>query len=352
MNAKALILCLLPTALSAQGFAGLGEEAAGYGVVTAPADLAFPADHGPHPDYRIEWWYVTAALLGPDGEDLGAQWTLFRQALAPGPQRDGWENQQVWTAHAALTTSERHLHAETFARGGIGQAGVEAEPFRAWIDDWSMESVAVDADPLSALTVRAGGEAFALDLRLTSDGPLVLHGDEGFSLKALTGQASYYYSQPFYTVEGTVTLEGVPMAVTGTAWLDREWSSQPLEADQEGWDWVALHLDDGRRVMVAQVRSTAAAPYRIGTWIEADGRARALASDEIGLVPLRHAEVAGREVPVAWRVEVPGEGLAVDIEAVNPQSWMGTMVEYWEGPVRVSGSHGGRGYLEMTGYRP
>ncbi len=330
------------------GFAGLGADVEGFAEVTAPAELRFPEDHGPHPAYRIEWWYLTVALTGEDGRDYGAQWTLFRQALEPGPQREGWENQQIWNGHAAVTAEDAHLYAERFARGGIGQAGVEIEPFRAWIDDWEMASLAEDGE-LSDLAVRAAGTGFALDLRVTAEGPLVFHGEDGFSVKSEAGQASYYYSQPFYRAEGVLTVADEEIAVTGTGWLDREWSSQPVGRDQEGWDWVALHLEDGGRVMAAQLRSETA-PYRIGTWIEPDGTARALASGEIVLEPRGWAEVAGREVPVEWHVAVPGEGLAVDIAAVNAQSWMGTMVEYWEGPVRVTGTHAGRGYLEMTGY--
>jgi predicted secreted hydrolase len=343
------LLCSSALAQDQGGFAGLGEDVEGFAQVTAPAALEFPRDHAAHPDYRIEWWYLTVALEGEDGRDYGAQWTLFRQALEPGPQREGWASQQIWNAHAAVTTEDAHLYAERFARGGIGQAGVEAEPFRAWIDDWEMAGVAGAGDGLDALRVTAAGEGFAIDLEVTAEGPLVLHGQDGFSVKSELGQASYYYSQPFYRAAGVLTVEGEEIAVEGTGWLDREWSSQPLTGDQEGWDWVALHLDDGRRVMAAQLRS-ATQPWRIGTWIDADGTARALTPDEIALEPTGWAEVAGREVPVAWHVAVPGEGLAVDIAAVNAQSWMGTMVEYWEGPVRVTGSHAGRGYLEMTGY--
>jgi predicted secreted hydrolase len=331
------------------GFAGLGADADRFAQVTAPAELDFPEDHGAHPGYRIEWWYLTVALTGEDGREYGAQWTLFRQALEPAGEGEGWASGQVWNAHAAVTSEDAHHYAERVARGGVGQAGVEAEPFRAWIDDWEMAARDAEGDGLDALSVTARGEDFAIALEVTAEGPLVLHGGDGFSVKSEAGQASYYYSQPFYRAQGVLTVAGEEIAVEGTGWLDREWSSQPLTGDQEGWDWVALHLDDGRRVMAAQLRSETE-PWRIGTWIESDGAARALQPEEIVLEPTGWAEVAGREVPVAWHVAVPGEGLAVDIAAVNAQSWMGTSVEYWEGPVRVTGSHAGRGYLEMTGY--
>ena len=153
MNAKALLLLLLlPVAALAQGYAGLGEEAEGFTPVTAPADLAFPRDHGAHRGFRIEWWYVTANLAGPDGADYGIQWTLFRSGLAPGADDPGWANGQVWMAHAAATSATDHRFAETFARGGVGQAGVETAPFRAVIDDWSMTATDAPAmrSPASA----------------------------------------------------------------------------------------------------------------------------------------------------------------------------------------------------------
>jgi predicted secreted hydrolase len=349
MNARAILVAAAlacPGAALAQGagagFAGLGSEAAGFALPDPAYRLTFPADHGAHPAFRVEWWYLTANLVTPSGEDWGAQWTLFRFALAP-DGGDGWATPQVWMAHAAVTTPEAHRAAERFARGGIGQAGVEAEPFAAWIDDWAMAG-----DTLETVTVTARGADFAYRLEAVAAGPLVLHGTAGFSVKGPGGQASHYYSQPFYRVAGTVTLGGQDTPVTGTAWLDREWSSQPLDPDQQGWDWLAIKLDDGSRLMAAQVRG--ARPFVFGTLIGADGTARALTGNDLRLTPLARHRVAGREVPVRWRVEAPG--IDVITEAVNPDAWMALTVPYWEGPVRVTGSHTGRGYLEMTGYSP
>jgi predicted secreted hydrolase len=355
MNARSLFLIALllaPAPLAAQGYAGLGEDAEGFAQVTRPAALEFPRDHGPHPEFRIEWWYLTAALTGEDGRDYGVQWTLFRQAGAPGPEAEGWASRQLWMGHAGLTTPERHFHAERFARGGVGQAGVTLAPFEAWIDDWEMRADAPrpGGDALDALAVRAGGDGFAWELSVEAEGPLVLNGDAGFSLKAQAGQASYYYSQPFYRAEGVLEIGGERIAVTGTAWLDREWSSQHMSPDQEGWDWFALHLEDGARLMAYRLRETVGPSDTFGTWVLPDGTARSLGAGEIELEPRRWEEVAGRRVPVDWHVAVPGIGLAVDTEAVNGQSWMGGAFPYWEGPIRVTGSHSGRGYLEMTGY--
>ena len=166
MNASALALLLfLPGAALAQGYAGLADAEGGFAPVTAPAALAFPRDHGPHPDFRVEWWYLTANLTGADGADYGVQWTLFRSAMAPGADAPGWANGQVWMAHAAATGAGEHRFAETFARGGVGQAGVEAAPFRAWIDDWSMTATGAPGDA----TGRAAAHRRRRRLRLRPD---------------------------------------------------------------------------------------------------------------------------------------------------------------------------------------
>lgn len=344
MNVKALLLALLPLPALGQGFAGLGTEATGFAVPERGYVFDFPTDHGPHPDFRIEWWYLTATLTGEDGRDYGVQWTLFRSALAPEPAT-GWGTEQIWMGHAGLTTPDTHFVAERLARGGVGQAGVVAEPFDAWIDDWQMAGTSINY-----VTLTARGDAFSYDLDLSADGPLVFQGDAGYSVKSAEGQASYYYSQPFYSVTGTLNLPDGPMPVTGQAWLDREWSSQPLSETQDGWDWISLSFDDGARLMGFRLRDRAGPDFFAGTWIAPDGTATNLARDALHMTPLTETNVADRDVPTAWRIELPAYDLDVEISAVNPQAWMATSFPYWEGPMRISGTHTGRGYLEMTGY--
>jgi predicted secreted hydrolase len=344
MNVRALLAVLLwlPVQAAAQGFAGLGTDAGGFSQPDPARVLAFPADHGAHSDYRIEWWYLTANLTGPDGTPYGLQWTLFRSALAP-TDGQGWETPQLWMGHAAVTTPDAHHVTERLARGGIGQAGVTATPFAAWIDDWAMQGTEIDQ-----LRLTASGPDFAYDVGLTATGPLVLHGQNGYSVKSSAGQASHYYSQPFYQVSGTLTLPEGDVAVTGSAWLDREWSSQPLGADQTGWDWFSLSFDSGDKLMGFVLRGSD--DYTSATWIEADGTTLALPDGAFSATPLELHEAAGRTVPVEWRVQLPSKGIDVTVTALNRDTWMATSVPYWEGPVTVSGSHTGQGYLEMTGY--
>lgn len=350
MNVKALIvlLLLLPLQALAQGFAGLGTaaqggpEGGGFACPDPRTVLQFPADHGAHPAFRIEWWYLTANMTGPDGTPYGLQWTLFRSALAP-REGQGWDSPQIWMGHAAVTTPKAHFVAERLARGGIGQAGVRAAPFAAWIDEWALQGPDIDD-----LRLTAAGPDFAYDVGLRASGPLVLHGQRGYSVKSAAGQASHYYSQPGYRLEGRLTLPGGTVPVTGTAWLDREWSSQPLAPDQRGWDWFSLSFDTGARLMGFVLRGTQ--DFTAATWISATGEATAFADGAFRAEPLARASVAGRRLPVGWRVRLPAQGVDVTVQALNPGAWMATSVPYWEGPVTVSGSHAGVGYLEMTGY--
>src|SRR6476646_5706621 len=172
----------------AQGYAGLGETADGFAKVTPGKVFSFPADHGPHPQFRIEWWYLTATLVDGSGAPCGLQWTLFRQAMQPGPQREGWANQQIWMAHAAVTRADTHRFNELFSRGGVGQAGVTAKPFSAWIDDWEMNgSERTEDRALSPLTLKASGADFSYVLTLEADRRVVLQGAGGYSRKSERG---------------------------------------------------------------------------------------------------------------------------------------------------------------------
>ncbi len=341
-----LLLILLGGAARAQGFAGLGTDAEDFAVPRRDVALEFPADYGPHPAFRIEWWYLTSTLSGDDGRDYGIQWTLFRSALAP-QEAEGWQSPQLWMGHAAITSETSHLFDERIARGGIGQAGVTAAPFSAWIDDWEMTGQPDTG--LSELRLAARGKDFRYDLQLRADGPMVLHGEGGFSTKSKDGRASYYYSQPAYAVTGILHLPQGSVRVTGQGWLDREWSSQPLAEDQSGWDWFSLSFDSGARMMGARVRDGGAG-YTLATWIAPDGSSRVVPDGALALEPTETSVVEGRNVPTTWRVTLPDRQLDVTVTALNPQSWMGTSFPYWEGPVSVTGSHTGRGYLEMTGY--
>ena len=353
---RALVAGSLLTAIGArgaiaQGFAGLGGETQGFAPVVQGLSLAFPRDHGAHPDFRIEWWYLTANLQDSQGASYGAQWTLFRQAMIPGVQDSGWDSRQFWMGHAAVTSVSSHRFAERLARGGVGQAGVDANPFHAWIDSCEMRfGDRFSAANVSPLNVSATGADFELSLQLNSDRPLVLQGDAGYSKKSERGQASYYFSQPFFSAAGHLTLDGRLIGVSGQAWMDREWSSQPLASNQSGWDWLSLHLESGEKVMLFRLRQSDGGDYFAGNWITKDGHSTQISPNSIAMKQTTLSDVEGRKVPTSWSVAVADRNFKVDTVPLNPKSWMATRFAYWEGPIAFEGSHKGVGYLEMTGY--
>ncbi len=355
-----LLMALLVGPASAQGdpYQVLRSTGEGYASVVPGRVFEFPADHLPHPDYRIEWWYLTANLKDDAGRHWGLQWTLFRQAMSPATDTEGWDSNQIWMAHAAITTPDGHRHEQRFARGGVGHAEVRLEngAFAAWLDDWLLTG-----DGAAMLPGRLRftvGEA-VIDMQLASDTPPVLQGKSGYSQKSAQGQASYYYSQPHIAVSGSVTLDGKPTTLTGTGWLDREWSSQPLADNQQGWDWFSLHLADGHALMVYRLRHDDGKHWLSGSWVAPDGSARTLAADEIELTVLDTRRVrtpssanpeATRDLPLAWRVSLPGLKREWTVRALIDDQWMGGRFPYWEGVVLVDEGASGVGYLELTGY--
>ncbi len=333
-----------------QGFAGLGADATGFAQVQPNPTILYPDALNQQPDYRIEWWYVTANLIDETGAPMGIQWTLFRHASSPSPQQEGWANQQLWLGHIGVTTAQQHLSSDRYGRGGVGQAGVTMAPFKAWIDHWSLSRVENEPEPPTSFNLIAQSDQFGYDLVLQKSGPAVLQGEQGFSVKSPQGQASYYMSLPFLDVSGSVWIDENTYQVKGQAWLDREWSSQPLSADQEGWDWFSLHLDNQDKLMLFRLRHQDSEDFFSGTYIHADGRTQPLRSDQIVMQPIHHHPIAHRRIPTSWQLIVDDLGIDLRAEALNPNAWMSTQIAYWEGPIQFTGSHQGVGYLEMTGY--
>ena len=336
-----------------------GEASAGFARADRPRQFHFPEDHNAHPAFRNEWWYFTGQLAAPDGERFGYQVTFFRIALAPSspPRTSAWATRQLWMAHAALTAidAEQHWHRERFARGALGLAGQQVEPFRVWLEDWALTGGDGGAFPWR-LAIDAGD--FALALTLGPQREPLLQGDGGLSQKsAEPGNASYYYSITRLTTAGTLTVGGTQKPVSGLSWLDREWSTSALGEGQAGWDWFSLQLASGDDLMLYRLRRKdgSSDPHSAGMLLGADGRRRPLAADAFTLEPERWWRAdSGTRYPVAWRLRVPGEGLDLHVEAAVDDQEMATAVRYWEGAVEVrnagDGAAAGRGYLEMTGY--
>lgn len=344
---------------SSSGFAVLAQAAEGYTQAEKGVVLSFPQDHAAHPEFRIEWWYLTANLQDAEGQSYGAQWTLFRTAVVPpGPKTplNARQSGQVFMAHFALTWPDGHKAFQRYARGGPAdesRSGVTASPFSAWLDDWSLLGTTPQWLPLEA---RARQDRYALELALDSDKPLVLQGENGFSQKHPQGGGSFYYSHPFLQATGELTIDGERIPVSGPAWLDHEWSSQFLQKDQVGWDWFALHLENGEKLMLFRLRQRDGSPgkdYQHGVLISPEGESTQLDPSHIGFNVLATEEIAGRTLPLYWRIELPEINRSLNVEALHPDQWMDVDFPYWEGAVVVSGDspgNRGTGYLELTGY--
>jgi predicted secreted hydrolase len=339
-------------------------DLAGFARATAPRPFSFPADLGPHPEFRTEWWYYTGNLETAAGRHFGFQLTFFRTALAPPAPRvaeraSAWAASQLYLAHFAVTdTAGRRFHAwSRLGREALGLAGARPAPFRVWLEDWSAESAAPGGLPVR---LRAAEGDVAIDLVLASEKPVALQGDRGLSRKGPEpGNASYYYSRSRMSARGTVSAGGEPLPVTGLAWMDREWSTSALGADLVGWDWLALQLDDGRDVMVYRLRRRdgSADAHSAGALIAADGATRPLAAADVTLAVLdRWASPRSRvRYPSRWRLAIPGAALSLEITPRLADQELIVGTRYWEGAVRVEGTAdgrpiGGRGYVELVGY--
>lgn len=335
---------------------------AGFSMATGPRIFEFPRDHGPHPDFRNEWWYMTGNLDAADGRRFGFELTFFRFAVAPEPaaSESAWRTNQVYIAHFAVTDADGKTFyvAERFSRGALGLAGADTNPFRVWIDDWEMASTTAEGDR-EEWRLQANDDDFALSLQLVAEKAAVLNGDEGLSQKsAVIGNASYYYSITRWQTEGQMRLGDEVFTVSGLSWLDREWSSSSLGSDQKGWDWFALQLSDGSELMFYNLRKTDGSQdvHSAGTWIFADGRSRHLDRNEVSVsVTKEWTSPKGGSYPSAWDIRIPQFGLTLSLAPVLDDQELFTTVRYWEGAVDVEGTHReakvtGRGYVELTGY--
>jgi predicted secreted hydrolase len=382
------------------------DSAGGFALVLEPRNFEFPQDHGPHPQFRHEWWYVTGNLDSNRGERFGFELTFFRVALAPlgdvgsvgaagGDDRgapgtpgtlSAWRTRQVYAAHFAITDVARgeFRFAQKLSRDALGLAGAQAQPFHVWLDDWVLGVPAGDsaahvgvgavADPAPGprptsgsgptatapgWMLRAQGEGYELRLEAQPLMQPVLNGEHGLSRKSgEKGAASYYYSIPRVAVRGKLLRAGVSSDVQGLAWLDREWGSGALGASEQGWDWFALQLQDGSAFMFYALRNRDGTrdSHSAGTWVDPAGRAQALSTAQVMIDVSDHwVSPRGGRYPSRWRVRVPAVGLDVEVRPVLANQELGTKPRYWEGAVDVHGTRDGhdapgRGYVELVGY--
>jgi len=342
---------------------------AGFESVTGPCHLRFPADHGPHPQYRTEWWYYTGNLVGEDNRQYGFQLTFFRSGLQPPDKRDkwpdpssAWRTDQVYLAHAAVSDIEggRHFQADQMARPVLSMAGarVEEKAVTVWVHSWETR-IAPDKHKLH---VDASEFGFTFDLIPAK--PPVLHGDGGYSRKGQSPErASCYYSFTRLQATGSLTVEGTRQTVQGSAWMDHEFSTAPLQPGVTGWDWFSLQLSDETEIMFFQLRQADGEinPASNGTWVQASGSGSPLRNEEVQIEVLDRwtSPHTGARYPVKWRLQVPSLEvnltLTANLKDQEMRTARSTQVVYWEGSVQVVGARQnksieGVGYVELTGY--
>ena len=328
----------------------------GFAPVKPGQVLAFPRDYGAHPEFRTEWWYVTGWLKTAAGKPLGFQVTFFRSRTEHDPANpSAFAPHQLVIGHAAVSDPEhgRLVHDERSAREGFGLAWAKPGDLDVKLDDWRMTRT---ADGNYRVSLKSS--LLTLELTLAPTQPALLQGEGGYSRKGLGAQhASYYYSLPQLRVTGMAGRSGAVGPVTGSAWFDHEWSSEALQPEASGWDWVGANLDDGSALMAFQIRAKDGGKlWAHATLRGRDGKVTRYAPDQVNFAPQARwrSPRTNAEYPVATTITLGATRwqiapLQQDQELDSRRS---TGAVYWEGAVTVArdGVPAGRGYLEMTGY--
>lgn len=351
-----------PAPTSSKGTLGvLAATEPAFARALAPRAFHFPEDHGPHSEYQTEWWYYTGNLETEQGRHFGYQLTFFRRGLDPQtePRNADLATREIYFAHFAITDvqGQAHTFAERFSRGAGGLAGASGNPYRVWLEDWSVEALSADG---SSVRLLASDGAWRLDLQLQATKPIVAQGDAGLSAKSdQPGNASYYLSYTRMQTKGMLEQNGSGIAVAGESWFDHEWSTSALGPRAVGWDWFSLQLSDGRDLMLFRIRNSdgTSDPVSGGTLVEVDGTVQRIRWSDVTMEELGHwrSPANGASYPSQWRLKLLSEGIDLNLAPWLSDQEMRVSFPYWEGAVRITGSIGGReisgnGYVELTGY--
>lgn len=354
---------------------GLGGDASGYQRACGPREFTFPQDHADHPEFRNEWWYITGNLENTSAQRFGFHITFFRIANSPLAVDDkddevasAWASNEFYMAHFAITSvaDKTIRYFERFGRAAAGLSGTLTETHstqsgdreantKVWLDDWQLNITEKEGN--SSLTVSLTQDDTSLELTMVPQKPKVLQGINGYSQKSADPcNASYYYALTRMTAAGDLVFGGASHPVSGTAWLDREWSSSALADDQAGWDWFALQLDDGRDIMLYQLRKQDGSVDTFSHAVEING------SGEKRDIPLHAWQVkvddwwqseSGSRYPVAGQVQFKDSGETIVFTPLIENQELNLTVRYWEGAINLSDKSGreiGTGYMELTGY--
>jgi predicted secreted hydrolase len=340
----------------------LNPLAAQYRSAVPGYRFEFPRDYFDHPDFQTEWWYYTGNLKSANGRHFGFELTFFRQAVSRDPAQAAiWDVHDLYVAHLALSdlNGQKFYHSERINRAGPGIAGVSQSTARIWNGNWQIQWENTDQK------LQAIENIFQLRLNLHPEKPPIIHGENGVSQKSGgAGHASYYISLTRLAVTGQLELSGERFEVSGLAWMDHEFFTHQLDADQVGWDWLSLQLDDNTELMLFHIRRKDASvdPFSSATYIDAQGKSTHLRNTDFSLEPLAQnwtSPVTHGTYPIAWKIAVPKLEMALEARtSLAAQELTGTtniVPSYWEGAISLEGRRGtkplsGVGYLEMTGY--
>jgi predicted secreted hydrolase len=340
----------------------LSKDDANFARALKPRKFSFPDDHGAHNAYRTEWWYFTGNLNNPDGRKFGYELTFFRFALSAKAHLSpsAWRTNQLYMAHLTLTDvkEDRFYTDERFSRAGNDLAGAANNQYRVWLYDWSATAEGNTGFPLR---LQAKSDQFAIDLLLKTEKGPVMQGNQGLSQKSVEpGNASYYYSYTRLQTEGTLGIAGQMYPVSGTSWMDREWSTSSLSKEQAGWDWFALQFSDNSELMFYQLRRKDGQQdsNSAGSMVLADNSKVPLTVQDVTIKVIDswkspHSRIS---YPSQWQLLIPSQNLAVDIVPLIGDQELNVSYRYWEGAVSVTGTKNGKaisgqGYVELTGYQ-
>jgi predicted secreted hydrolase len=352
---------------------GRDTNISGFTRAVAPIEFSWPRDHAPHDDFLLEWWYYTGNVKDAAGRPFGYQLTIFRRALAaPDTFTQTVDSRfafdQIYSAHFAISDiqGEKHHAFERYSRGAAGLAGGDTAPFRIWIDDWSMTQQPVNGLTDAEAARQAPGNvrlvanegAFALDLQLRAQKPIVLQGERGYSPKGKNpGNASFYYSFTRMATEGAMTVDGTQHTVSGTSWMDHEWSTSFLDENAVGWEWLALQLSDGSELLVWQINNKdgETRAMKSAALVDRDGRVTQIPNDALTFTPTGSwtSPESKNVYRNKWRIDIPSQQLSLDVAARFDSQEAKLSTVYYEGAVAGSGTRAGQavdtvGYLEIT----
>lgn len=327
-------------------------------------NFVFPDDHGPHPDFRTEWWYFTGNLTSDEGQEFGYQFTIFRTALTKSkPERiSEWSTNQIYMSHFAVTdiSNNKFYFDEKFSREGNYLAGAQINPLKVWLEDWQIIQVDDRATfGLPILTIKAKTDKVEINFILEAAKPFVLQGDNGLSQKgSQVGNASYYYSYTRIKTFGQIIINGKDYEVSGLSWMDREWSTSALSKDQAGWDWFALQLEDNTEIMYYQMRKNDGSPdiFSKGVLVDENGSSQLIKKENVVVNVTNNWKAPnGMAFPSGWVLQIPAKNIDLKITPAIKNQFLDVSVKYWEGSVKIEGLKNGdqingRGYVELTGY--